>query len=40
MAFAQGGEQYIAVDCGGNIQLSYPLGDAIMVFGLPKPWTP
>jgi PQQ-dependent dehydrogenase (methanol/ethanol family) len=40
MTFTQGGEQFIAVACGGNFQLSYPLGDAIMVFGLPKPWTP
>jgi hypothetical protein len=22
--------------CGGNFQLSYPLGAAILVFGLPK----
>ena len=21
--------------CGGNFQISYPLGDALMVFGLP-----
>jgi alcohol dehydrogenase (cytochrome c) len=40
MTFTHGGEQYIAVACGGNFQLSYPLGDAVMVFGLPKPWTP
>jgi PQQ-dependent dehydrogenase (methanol/ethanol family) len=40
MTFTHGGEQFIAVACGGNFQLSYPLGDAIMVFGLPKPWTP
>jgi PQQ-dependent dehydrogenase (methanol/ethanol family) len=40
MTFTQGGEQFIAVACGGNFQLSYPLGDAIMVFGLPKAWTP
>jgi alcohol dehydrogenase (cytochrome c) len=33
-------EQFIAVACGGNFQLSYPLGDAVMVFGLPKQWTP
>jgi hypothetical protein len=24
------------VACGGNFQISYPLGDAVMVFGLPK----
>ena len=22
--------------CGGNFQISYPLGDAVMIFGLPK----
>jgi len=29
------GKQYIAVACGGNFQLGYPLGDALMVFSLP-----
>lgn len=29
------GKQYIAVGCGGNFQLSYPLGDAVLVFALP-----
>jgi len=38
MTFEMDGEQYIAVACGGNFQLSYPLGDAVMIFGLPKPW--
>ena len=28
MTFKHGGEQFIAVACGGNFQLSYPLGDA------------
>ncbi|HXE56595.1 MAG TPA: PQQ-binding-like beta-propeller repeat protein [Gemmatimonadales bacterium] len=36
MSFELDGEQFIAVACGGNFQLSYPLGDAIVVFGLPK----
>jgi PQQ-dependent dehydrogenase (methanol/ethanol family) len=36
MSFMQGGEQFIAVACGGNFQLSYPLGSAVFVFGLPK----
>ena len=36
MTFTHGGEQFIAVACGGNFQLSYPLGDAVLVFGLPK----
>jgi alcohol dehydrogenase (cytochrome c) len=40
MTFTHGGEQFIAVACGGNFQLSYPLGDAVIVFGLPKPWKP
>jgi alcohol dehydrogenase (cytochrome c) len=35
MSFTHGGEQFIAVACGGNFQISYPLGDALMVFGLP-----
>ena len=30
------GEQMIAVACGGNFQLNYPLGDAVVVFGMPK----
>lgn len=30
------GTQYIAVACGGNFQLGYPLGDAVLVFSLPK----
>jgi alcohol dehydrogenase (cytochrome c) len=36
MTFTHGGEQFIAVACGGNFQLSFPLGDALLVFGLPK----
>ena len=36
MSFTHGGEQFIAVACGGNFQLSFPLGDALLVFGLPK----
>ncbi|HKU61022.1 MAG TPA: PQQ-binding-like beta-propeller repeat protein [Gemmatimonadales bacterium] len=36
MSFALDGEQFVAQACGGNFQLSYPLGDAILVFGLPK----
>jgi alcohol dehydrogenase (cytochrome c) len=40
MTFTHGGEQFIAVACGGNFQLSYPLGDAVIVFGFPKHWTP
>jgi len=40
MTFTHGGEQFIAVACGGNFQLSYPLGDAVMIFGFPKTWTP
>jgi PQQ-dependent dehydrogenase (methanol/ethanol family) len=38
MSFAYKGEQMIAVACGGNFQLNYPLGNAVMVFGLPKPY--
>ena len=36
MTFTHGGEQFVAVACGGNFQLSFPLGDAVLVFGLPK----
>jgi PQQ-dependent dehydrogenase (methanol/ethanol family) len=35
MTFTNGGEQFVAVACGGNFQINYPLGDAVMVFGLP-----
>lgn len=35
MAFALDGQEYIAVAAGGNFQLSYPYGDALIVFGLP-----
>jgi hypothetical protein len=31
-----GGEQFIAVACGGNFQISYPLGNSIYLFGLPS----
>jgi PQQ-dependent dehydrogenase (methanol/ethanol family) len=35
--FEVDGEQFIAVAAGGNFQLGFPLGDAVFVFGLPKP---
>ena len=35
MSFALHGEEMIGVACGGNFQLSYPLGEAVLVFGLP-----
>jgi len=34
--FDVGGEEFVAVAAGGNFQLSFPLGDALFVFGLPK----
>lgn len=34
MAFEVDGKPYVAVAVGGNFQLNYKLGDAIMVFGL------
>ena len=40
IAFEFKNEQFIAVACGGNYQLSFPLGDAVFVFGFPKTWTP
>lgn len=35
-SFEYMGEQFIAVACGGNYQLNFPLGQSLMVFGLPK----
>jgi alcohol dehydrogenase (cytochrome c) len=40
MTYEMGGEQFVAVACGGNFQLSFPLGDAVMIFGQPKPYKP
>lgn len=39
MSFALHGQEMIGVACGGNFQLSYPLGEAVFVFGLPTPPT-
>ena len=36
VTYTLGGTQYIAVACGGNFQLGYPLGDAVLVFSLPR----
>jgi PQQ-dependent dehydrogenase (methanol/ethanol family) len=36
MSFMHRGEQFIAVACGGNFQLSYPLGNSVYLFGLPS----
>ncbi|HEX2637319.1 MAG TPA: PQQ-binding-like beta-propeller repeat protein [Gemmatimonadales bacterium] len=36
MSFELDREQFIGMACGGNFQLSYPLGSAILIFGLPK----
>lgn len=35
VSYSVDGKQFIAVACGGNYQLGYPLGDAVMVFALP-----
>lgn len=35
VTYMQDGKQYIAVACGGNFQMGYPLGDAVLVFTLP-----
>jgi len=35
VTYSLDGKQYIAVACGGNYQLGYALGDAVMVFALP-----
>jgi glucose dehydrogenase len=37
--FEVDGEQFVAVAAGGNFQLGYPLGDAVFVFGLPRPFS-
>jgi len=37
IAFEVDGEQFVAVAAGGNFQLNYRYGDAVFVFGLPKP---
>jgi glucose dehydrogenase len=34
--FEVDGEEFVAVAAGGNFQISFPLGDAVFVFGLPK----
>ncbi|HYK82993.1 MAG TPA: PQQ-binding-like beta-propeller repeat protein [Gemmatimonadales bacterium] len=34
--FEVDGEEFIAVAAGGNFQISYPLGNSVFVFGLPK----
>jgi PQQ-dependent dehydrogenase (methanol/ethanol family) len=36
VTYTLAGTQYIAVACGGNFQLGYPLGDAVLVFSLPR----
>jgi len=36
IAYSVGGREYIAVAAGGNFQLSYPYGDALAIFALPK----
>ena len=35
VTYSLDGKQYIAVACGGNYQLGYPLGDVVMVVALP-----
>jgi alcohol dehydrogenase (cytochrome c) len=34
ITYSLDGRQYVAVACGGNFQLGYPLGDAVLVFAL------
>ena len=36
MAYELDGQEYVAVAAGGNFQLSYPYGDAVIVFALSK----
>jgi PQQ-dependent dehydrogenase (methanol/ethanol family) len=40
MAFEVNGRLHIAVAAGGNFQLNYKRGDAILVFGLEEPFMP
>jgi len=35
ISYSVDGKQFIAVACGGNYQLGYPLGDVVLVFALP-----
>ena len=34
VSFMVDGKQYVAVACGGNFQIKFPFGDAVLVFGL------
>lgn len=36
VAYEVNGREYIAVAAGGNFQMTYPLGDAVAIFALPK----
>jgi alcohol dehydrogenase (cytochrome c) len=36
IAYEVGGREYVAVAAGGNFQMTYPLGDALAIFALPK----
>lgn len=36
VAYQVNGREYIAVAAGGNFQMTYPLGDAVAIFALPK----
>ncbi len=36
IAYSVKGREYVAVAAGGNFQLSYPYGDAVAIFALPK----
>ena len=40
ITYTLGRTQYVAVACGGNFQLGYPLGDAVLVFSLPRAAAP
>jgi glucose dehydrogenase len=34
VTYSVDGKQYVAVACGGNFQIGYPLGDAVLVFAV------
>ena len=40
IAFTLDGEDFIAVAAGGSSVWTFPKGDTVLVFGLPKRWEP
>jgi glucose dehydrogenase len=40
IAFTLDGEEFVAVAAGGSSAWGSPMGDTVLVFGLPKKWEP